>query len=29
VAHSVDSFLTGMSDLPAPVIPNQLTLTVV
>ncbi|HEX5406882.1 MAG TPA: FAD-dependent oxidoreductase, partial [Pseudonocardiaceae bacterium] len=29
VAHSVDSYLTGMSDLPAPVIPNQLTLTVV
>jgi glutamate synthase (NADPH/NADH) small chain len=29
VAHSVDSFLTGTSDLPAPVIPNQLTLTAV
>jgi glutamate synthase (NADPH/NADH) small chain len=29
VAHAVDSFLTGTSDLPAPVIPNQLTLSVV
>jgi glutamate synthase (NADPH/NADH) small chain len=29
VAHAVDSFLTGASDLPAPVIPNQLTLSVV
>ena len=28
-AHAVDSYLTGGSDLPAPVIPNQLTLSVV
>jgi glutamate synthase (NADPH/NADH) small chain len=28
-AHAVDSFLTGGSDLPAPVIPNELTLSVV
>ncbi|HVV23448.1 MAG TPA: FAD-dependent oxidoreductase, partial [Pseudonocardiaceae bacterium] len=29
VAHAVDTFLTGESDLPAPVIPNQLPLAVV
>ncbi|CCH34068.1 glutamate synthase subunit beta [Actinosynnema sp. NPDC047251] len=29
VAHAVDSFLTGSSDLPSPVIPNQLPLAVV
>jgi glutamate synthase (NADPH/NADH) small chain len=29
VAHAVDTYLTGASDLPAPVIPNQLPLAVV
>jgi glutamate synthase (NADPH/NADH) small chain len=29
VANAVDSFLTGSSNLPSPVIPNQLPLAVV
>jgi len=29
VAHAVDKFLTGASNLPSPVIPNQLPLAVV